>query len=74
MLPKVLTKFMTISQNHQVIVGAMVTISVACFSWGIQHLLERFMFPNRRVLGYIVAAGLGFLFLWIAKQYILFAG
>ncbi len=72
MLSKVLTKFMIINEHHQVIAGAMVTFAVVCFSWGIHNLLERFMFPNKRVYGYMIAIILGFIFLWTTKQYILF--
>lgn len=72
MLSKLLTKFMIVAEHHQVVAGAMITIAVVCFSWGLQNLLERFMLPKKPVYGYMIAIILGFVFLWITKHYILF--
>jgi len=71
MISEVFNKLSDAANHHQIIFGAIIGVSIICCSWGIEKLLEKFLFPSKPVIGYIVAIAIGFLLLWITKHHIL---
>lgn len=61
------------ANHHQVIIAAIVTLSFICVSWGIEKILEQYVFHKNSLYGYITLVILGVLVLWLVQHYILHA-
>ncbi len=64
-------KLHTFQDHHQLLFAIIVAIGVITASWGIEKLLETYLFPRKPVYGYMVAVGGGVVLLWITKHFIL---
>jgi hypothetical protein len=71
MFAKLWAKLQTLADHHQAIIAAIVTFSIVCVTWGIEKILEKFVFPEKSIWGYVAAVILGILLLWVTQHYIL---
>lgn len=55
MFLKIINKFNTLTTHHQLIFAALATLSFIVLTWGIEKLLESYLFPSRPVVGYFLA-------------------
>lgn len=71
MFEKLFVKLKDFEDHHQVLFALIVTFGIICFSWGVENILEKFIFPNKPVFGYITAILVGLFLLWLTKHIIL---
>jgi len=61
------------ADHHQAMFAVIVGFSVICLSWGIEKILEHYLFPRKKPYGYIAAIIIGLSVLWLTQHYILHA-
>lgn len=71
MFKNLLESFHSLKDHHQVLLTVIITFSAICVSWGAEKLLERYLFPNRPAVGYVVALMGGLFALWLVKHFLL---
>jgi uncharacterized membrane protein YjjP (DUF1212 family) len=71
MFSQLFAKISTFANHHQAMIAGVVTLGFVCVTWGIEKILERYIFSGSSLAGYIAAIGLGLLLLWITQHYIL---
>lgn len=64
-------KLSTFADHHQLIIGSIIAISVILVTWGIEKILETYVFPKNRVRDYMIAVSLGLALLWLIKHFTL---
>ena len=57
--------------HHQMLVGALVAFFLITSTWGIEKLMETYLFPNKPIVGFFVAALGGVIGLWLLQHYVL---
>jgi hypothetical protein len=57
--------------HHQILFALVAAFAVISASWGLQKLLETFLFPNKPIYGSILALCIGLGLLWITKHVIM---
>jgi len=73
MLKELIAKFSTLAEHHQLFFAIIVGLCIVCMSWSIEQILDRFIFPQKKLLGYIVIIFTSFLVFWMVKHCILHA-
>lgn len=65
MLAKIFKKFNQLLTHYQVLFFILITLCAIMFTWGFEHLLDLYFFPNKPLLGYGIAVigSLGVLFI-----------
>lgn len=71
MFVKFFEKVNTFKDHHQAFIGLIIAIGVVCFSWGLERILEEYIFPKKPFYGYIISIFIGLTFLWLTKHVIL---
>lgn len=61
------------ADHHQLIFAIIIGFSFICFTWGLEKLLETFLWPSKPVVGYTVAFIGGLTMLWLVQHYVLHA-
>jgi hypothetical protein len=64
-------KFKTLADHHQVIFALIIALCIICVTWGVEKILEFYIFPNKPLVGYIVLIISGLLLLWVLQHFIL---
>lgn len=64
-------KMKDFEEHHQVMFALVVVFAIVCFSWGIENILESYLFPKNPIYGYILAILIGLFLLWLSKYVIL---
>ena len=64
-------QFHNLKDHHQVLITLVVAFSAICLTWGLEKLLEKYFFPKRPEIGYIVAVVGSLLLLWLVKHFLL---
>ena len=73
MFSEVLDKVSEFADHHQALFAVIVGFSFICASWGIEKILEHYLFPRKKPYGYIIAIVIGLTLLWLTQHYILHA-
>lgn len=71
MFSNLFDKLMNFEEHHQVVFALIVAFGIICFSWGIENILEYYIFPKKPLYGYITAISVGLSILWLTKHVIL---
>lgn len=71
MFSRVLDKVSEFADHHQAIFAVIVGFSVICLSWGVEKILENYLFPKKPVYGYVTAIITGLTLLWLTQHFIL---
>ncbi len=64
-------KMSTFADHHQLLIAGIIAFSVISLTWGVEKLLETYLYPNNPTRGYVVAVLLGITLLWVLKHYTL---
>lgn len=64
-------KVSNFADHHQIIIAGVIAFSVTCLTWGIEKMLEAYLFPKNPARGYITAVLIGLILLWITKHFTL---
>ena len=73
MFKKLFEKLNDAAHHHQVIILLVVGFSIVCASWGVEGILEDYVFKSKTLAEYVSAILGGLSLLWITKHYILHA-
>ncbi len=71
MLQKIFQKVIRLADHHQAMFALIVTLCFILLGWGVEKLLETYLFPKKPVYGYIFAVIVGLALLWLTQHYIL---
>lgn len=71
MFEKIFENLKEFEEHHQVFFALVVVLGVICFSWGVEKILEEYVFPHRPFYGYVFAISLGLFLLWLTKYILL---
>lgn len=64
-------KMGSFADHHQLLIAGIIAFSVICLTWGVEKLLELYLFPTKPARGYVAAVLLGLSLLWIIKHFTL---
>ena len=73
MFSRLFDKLSDYADHHQAMFAVIATFSIICLSWGVEKILEQYVFPRRKPYGYIAAIIIGVSILWLTQHYILHA-
>lgn len=71
MFSELLNNFNQLASQHQMVLAALVALSVITLTWGIEKLLETYLFPKQPVIGYVIAVTGSVTMLFIVQHFIL---
>jgi len=71
MFSDLFSKVGTLADHHQFIFAIMVTICIVIASWSIEQILEHYIFPKKKLVGYITAIITAVILLWVIKHFVL---
>ncbi|MBT4855643.1 hypothetical protein HOM50_01495 [bacterium] len=71
MFKDIFQKVAAFEHHHQAIFAIVVAIGIVLFSWGIEKILEEYLFPGKPLVGYIFTILLGVFLLWMTKVVVL---
>jgi hypothetical protein len=71
MFEELFKKLNDFEDHHQVLFALIVTLGIVCFSWGVEKLLDEYVFPQKPIYGYLIAIAFGLFLIWICKHVIL---
>lgn len=72
MFSKLADQLSTFAEHHQVLITLIVAFSVICISWGIEKILEEYIFPHKPLRGYVGTIVIGLMILWLTKYVVLY--
>lgn len=73
MFENVWNKLSQFADHHQAIFAVIVGFSIICLSWGVEKILDHYLFSIKKPYGYLVAIAFGLSLLWLTQHYILHA-
>ena len=71
MFNNIFEKVGAFEHHHQAIFAIVVAVGIVLFSWGIEKILEHYIFPRKPLAGYISMVVLGVFLLWMTKVVVL---
>lgn len=71
MFSKIVEKINTFGDHHQTLFAVIIAFAIICCSWGVEKILEEYVFPHKPLYGYIATIMGGLLLLWLTKHFIL---
>jgi uncharacterized membrane protein len=71
MFSKLLTKFNSFGNHHQIFLALIVGFILVCISWAIEKTMEEYVFHSKSLVNYLSTIVFGLLILWIIKHLIL---
>jgi len=71
MFSELFAKVGTFADHHQFIFAIVVAICVVIASWSIEQILERYVFHQKKLIGYVIALIIALLVLWLIKHFVL---
>lgn len=71
MFTDVFDKMSSFANHHQALFASIVAVCLICFSWGVEKLLESYLFPKKPIYGYITAITASLVVLWFTQHFIL---
>lgn len=64
-------KLSEFGHHHQIIFGVIVALCAMLVSWGIERILDVYIFPSKHIYGYLGAVIFGLSTLWIVQHFVL---
>lgn len=64
-------KLQTLEEHHQVLFSLVVVLGIVLVSWGIEKILEEYIFPTKPLHGYFLVITFGLFLLWLTKHILL---
>jgi|GEM_PF-971626 len=64
-------KLSEFGHHHQILFGVIVALCVMIISWGIERILDVYIFPSKHIYAYIGAVVSGLGVLWIIQHFVL---
>ena len=61
----------TFADHHQLLIGGIIFVSIVLVTWGIEKILEAYIFPRQRERDSIIAVTIGLALLWLIKHFTL---
>lgn len=71
MLKEFIGKLNDFATHHQLFFAALIGLSIICVSWGIEKILEYYIFPQKKLADYIIAIVSGLTLLLFIQHFIL---
>jgi hypothetical protein len=71
MFREIFNKLHTFADHHQLCIALFIGFCIICVTWGVEKLLEEYIFTKKSFFSYIVAVLGGLLLLWVAQHCIL---
>ena len=71
MFSQIFNKLGDLGHHHQALFAALVALCVICISWGVEQVLETYVFPKHHIYSYLTAIGGGVIVLWLIQHFIL---
>ncbi|HJM68776.1 MAG TPA: hypothetical protein QGF02_02400 [Candidatus Babeliales bacterium] len=71
MFKEIFSRVSELEHHYQAVFAVVVAIGVVLFSWGIEKLLEEYVFHHRPLFGYIFSVLFGVFLLWMTKVVVL---
>lgn len=71
MFSKLFDKIRTLADHHQAFIAIVIAVCVITFTWGVERLLEHYIFPKKSLRGYIIAIVVGLFILWLTRHFVL---
>lgn len=70
-LSQLFAKLSEFGHHHQIFFTMLAALAVILISWGIERILDLYIFPERRIYGYLTAIASGLVLLWVIQHLIL---
>jgi hypothetical protein len=64
-------KISNYANHHQAIFASLIAISIICFTWGVEKILETYLFPSKPLYGYFAAIIASLAVLWFIHHFVL---
>lgn len=64
-------KLSSFGHQHQIIFGIIVAFVFILISWGIEKILDQYVFPNKSLKSYVCVVAAGLVVLWVVQHFIL---
>jgi hypothetical protein len=71
MFTELFKNFSTFAASHQILITGLIAFGLICLTWGIEKILETYLFPKKPIFGYLIAILGGIALLWTLKHVIL---
>lgn len=71
MFKELFAKLNTLEHEHQALFALVVITAVVLFSWGVEKIVEEYIFPGRPLVGYILAIVFGIMLIWLTQYVVL---
>lgn len=71
MLSQLFNKLVSFAAHHQILCTACIALGIICVTWGVEKILEHYIFLQQPPLGYLLAIVGGVGMLWIIQHFIL---
>lgn len=71
MFAKFFTKINGFADHHQFVFAIIVASCIIIASWAIEQILDRYIFPQKKLAGYIGAIFFALATLWMVKHFVL---
>lgn len=71
MFAELIKKLNDFQDHHQVIFAVIVICGVVCFSWGVEKLLEEYVFTKNSKASYITAIIIGLIIFFLTNHIVL---
>lgn len=71
MYSELFQKFSSFASHHQIIFTIIISFCVIAISWGVEKLLEEYIFYKHPLHGYLISVSGGLLTLWLIQHFIL---
>lgn len=57
--------------HHQLLVAALAIVGLVCLSWGVENIIEQYIFPHKPLYSFLFMICMGLFLLWLAKHVVL---
>jgi len=71
MFAELFAKVNTFASHHQVLFAVIIAICIISASWSLEQILDTYVFPKKKLVGYILTIAIAIVILWVTKHFIL---
>lgn len=71
MFTRLVERLNNLGERHQIIFTLIVAFCFICISWGVEKILEQYIFPHKPLHGYVLIIAAGLAVLWLIQHLIL---
>jgi len=68
MFGRLVEKLNNFASHHQFFFAALIALSIICISWGVERILDHYIFPRKKLMDYVIAI-FGGLILFLCVQH-----